>query len=58
MNHEIIIDTTNVIVNIDEHAPELEVGSNNFMNITQQGLTNGNLFTLFHLPTRKTQGRE
>jgi hypothetical protein len=58
MNHKTIIDTTNVTVNIDEDAPKLEVGSNNFMNIIQQGLANGNLFTLFHLPTRKTQGRE
>jgi hypothetical protein len=55
MNHETIIDTTNVIVNIGEDAPKLEVGSNNFMNTTQQGFTNGNLFTLFHLPTRKTE---
>jgi hypothetical protein len=57
MNQEIVIDTTNVIMNIDEDAPKLEVGTN-FMNITQQGLANGDLFTLFHMPTRKTQGRE
>jgi hypothetical protein len=42
-----------VIVNIDEDAPRLEVGNNNFMNITQQGLANGNLFTLLHLHAKK-----
>jgi hypothetical protein len=43
---------------IDEDAPELEVGNNNFTNITQQGLTIGNLFILLHFPSRKTQGRK
>ncbi len=57
MNQEIVINRTNVIVNIDEDAPKLEVGTD-FMNIAQQGLANGDLFTLFHLPTKKTQGRE
>ncbi len=45
-------------MNIDEDAPKLEVGSKYFMNITQQGLANGDLFTLLHSPTRKTQARE
>jgi hypothetical protein len=31
MNQEITIDTTNVIVNIDEVTPELEMGGNNFI---------------------------
>jgi hypothetical protein len=45
-------------MNIDEDALELEVGSNNFTNIIQQGLANDNLFILFHFPSRKTQGKE
>jgi hypothetical protein len=52
------MDTTNLIMNINEDAPKLEVGNNNFMSITQQGLANGNLFILFHFLSRKTQGRE
>jgi hypothetical protein len=32
MNQEIVINRTNVIVNIDEDAPKLEVGTD-FMNI-------------------------
>ncbi len=31
MNQEIVIDTTNVIVNIDEVTLELEMGGNNFI---------------------------
>jgi hypothetical protein len=57
MNQETTIDTTNVTMNIDEDAPRLEVGSNNFMSITQQGLANGNSFTLLHLLAKKTQRR-
>ncbi len=45
-------------VNIDEVTPKLEVGSNNFINTTQQGLANGNLFYLFHLLARNIQGRK
>jgi len=45
-------------MNIDEDAPRLEVGNNNFMSTIKQGLANGNLFTLPHLPTRKTQKKE
>jgi hypothetical protein len=41
-------------MNVDENAPGLEVGNNNFTSITQQGLANGNLFTLLHLPAKKT----
>jgi uncharacterized protein with NAD-binding domain and iron-sulfur cluster len=58
MNKETTIDTINVTMNIDEDAPSLEVGNNNFMSIIQQGLANGNLFALFHLPTKKTQRKE
>jgi len=35
MNQEIAINIINVIVNIDEATLELEVGNNNFINITQ-----------------------
>jgi hypothetical protein len=35
MNQQIVINTTNVIVNIDEATLELEVGNNNFISITQ-----------------------
>ncbi len=31
MNQEIAIDTTNVIVNIDEATPKLEMSGNNFI---------------------------
>jgi hypothetical protein len=35
MNQEIAVNTTNVIMNINEATIELEVGNNNFINITQ-----------------------
>jgi hypothetical protein len=47
-----------VIVNIDEATPKLEVGNNNFINKAQQGLANGNLFSLLHLLVRKIKGRK
>ncbi len=47
-----------MIVNIDEATPKLEVGSNNFINTTQQGLANDNLFSLLHLLVRKIKGKK
>lgn len=35
MNQEIVINTINVIMNINEATIELEVGNNNFISITQ-----------------------
>jgi hypothetical protein len=37
---------------------KLKGGNNNFMNITQQGLANGNFSILLHFLTRKTQRRK
>ncbi len=45
-------------MNIDEVTPKLEVGINNFINTTQQGLANGNLFSLLHLLVRNIKGRK
>jgi hypothetical protein len=48
-------------VNINEVAIEVEVGTNNFTNTTQQVLVNGNLFFLPHQFARnviKTHNKE
>jgi hypothetical protein len=58
INWETTIYTINVIVNIDETTPKLEVGNNNFIITIQQGLANDNLFFLLHMLARKTQGRK
>jgi hypothetical protein len=58
LNQGIAIYTSNLDVNINEVAIEMEVGMNNFTNRTQELLINANLFSLPHLFMRKIHSKE
>jgi len=58
LNQGIAIYTSNLDVNINEVAIEMEVGMNNFTNRTQELLINVNLFSLPRLFMRKIHSKE
>lgn len=57
-NQGIAIDTSNLDVNINEVAIEMEVGMNNFTNKTQELLVNANFFSLPRLFMKKIHSKE